>query len=100
MSTGNTVRKVDIDTGEKQWLAQTANLTTAGPSQGADGSIFVATTTGKLYGIAPDTGEIRWIFEISDAPQPDIHAAPLVVGDRVYVGSKDRKLYALDVYRR
>ncbi|MEC9072587.1 MAG: PQQ-binding-like beta-propeller repeat protein, partial [Myxococcota bacterium] len=100
MSTSNTVRKVDIDTGQKMWLAQTAELTTAGPSQGADGSIFVATTTGKLYAISPDTGEIRWIFEISDAPQPDIHAAPLLVGDRVYVGSKDRKLYALDVYRR
>ena len=38
-------------------------------------------------------GEVKWTFS-ADAP---IHSSPAVVGDTVYIGAQDSKLYALDV---
>lgn len=57
----------------------------------ADGTIYVGSTNGKLYALAPD-GTQKWAFQ----SQSKVTCAPAVAPDgTVYFGSQDTYLYAL-----
>lgn len=59
---------------------------------GADGTIYVGSTNGKLYALAPD-GTQKWAFQ----SQSKVTCAPAVAPDgTVYFGSQDTNVYALD----
>ncbi len=46
----------------------------------------------RLVALDAKSGALRWSFQA----QHWIHANPVVAGNRVYIGSQDRKFYALD----
>lgn len=62
------------------------------PVIGADGTIYVGTTEGKLVAVS-NTGTISW-----SATTNDRHGSSPALGQdgTIYVGSTDRKLYAFD----
>ena len=62
------------------------------PAVAADGTIYVGSTDGILYALAPN-GTVKWGYETGD----QIVASPAVGSDgTVYIGSSDRQLYALN----
>ncbi len=56
----------------------------------ANGKVYV-TTTGGLVVLDAETGQLKWRFDT----QMPLGNSPTVVGDVVYVGGMDRKVYAL-----
>jgi outer membrane protein assembly factor BamB len=95
----NTVYAVDAASGQLKWQMPEAGSSegasaeiTATPAVGA-GHVFVPQLDGYLTSYAAATGKQEQAFKTKGA----IHAAPLVIGDTVYVGSDDDHLYALDV---
>jgi large repetitive protein len=58
----------------------------------ADGTIYVGSTSGKLYAFAPN-GTQKWTFQ----SQSKVTCAPAIAPDgTIYFGSQDMNLYALD----
>ena len=91
---GSTSRRLYALTpgGDVLWRAETGGLTSSGPVVDAAGTVYVGSTDGKLYAIGPE-GQVRWTFR-TEGP---IHGSPALSPDQllVYVGSQDRRLYAL-----
>ena len=56
------------------------------------GRVFGAASDGKIYALDAETGDLRWDFQADGK----IWATPVVVGEALYVGSLDKKLYALN----
>lgn len=54
---------------------------------------MVGTDEGKLYGIDRASGSIAWEYQTGGA----ITAGPTAVGNLLFVGSLDRKLYAFSM---
>lgn len=62
------------------------------PAVAAGGTIYVGSTDGILYAVAPN-GIIKWGYETGD----QIVASPAIGSDgTIYVGSTDRQLYAIN----
>lgn len=63
------------------------------PAIGADGTIYVGTTDGKLAAVAGDGSKVKWRATTNDTSG----ASPSIAADgTIYVGSSDHHLYALD----
>ena len=90
-STARFLNRIDPETGDILWRTRTEGISTAAPVEGPDGLIYVGSTVGTLYAIEPEAGEVMWTIDAGDA----IHGTPLVVGDRVYLGSTSRDLVAV-----
>ncbi|MEM9248943.1 MAG: PQQ-binding-like beta-propeller repeat protein [Pseudomonadota bacterium] len=56
-----------------------------------DGQLFVTTGFGALHALDPATGAVRWT-QAFDAP---VDGAPTVLGDLVYVTSRDNRAFAV-----
>jgi len=97
ISTSKYVSKVDFTDGHEIWGVKTQGLTTSGPIQGDDGTLYVGTSAGTVFALEPENGEILWTHQLSTAEEPHIHASPLVVGKKLYISCKDRSLYGLNL---
>lgn len=82
----------------------------------ADGLVYVSSVDGKIYAVSASTGELKWKFATGGERRfsaPGIHgippatemmpdpfdvflSSPVVAGGRVYIGSGDHNVYALD----
>ena len=63
------------------------------PAIGADGTIYVSTTAGKLVAVAPDGSAVKWSATTNDT----LGSSPSIARDgTIYIGSSDHKLYAFD----
>jgi hypothetical protein len=62
------------------------------PPVEADGIMYIGARDGTLYACDLHSGRVEWTFSTGN----QITAAPLVDGDRVYVCSWDKHVYALD----
>jgi outer membrane protein assembly factor BamB len=62
------------------------------PTIGADGTIYVGSTDGKVYALNPD-GSQRWSFATE---QPVYTRAAIGADGTIYLGSGDKKVYALN----
>lgn len=61
------------------------------PAIGADGTIYVGSSGGKLFAVAADGSAVKWTATTNDG----IGSSPAVgVDGTIYVGSSDGKLYA------
>jgi outer membrane protein assembly factor BamB len=61
------------------------------PVIGADGTIYIGTTDGRLHALRPD-GTKKWAFRT----KRDIKSSPAIARDgTIYFGSRDRNLYAV-----
>lgn len=77
--------------GTERWRFLTAGLDRGGPVIDLSGNVYVGDTDGVVHALGPD-GALRWRFVTYDA----IQAAGVLYGDVLYIGSHDRRLYALD----
>lgn len=60
------------------------------------GRVLTVTTSGHLYVHLLDDGRLEWDTAVGDGSTA-FFGAPLVAGGVVYLGSTDRRLYAIDV---
>jgi len=75
-----------------KWSFTTGDLIESSPAIGADGTIYVGSSDGKLYAINPD-GSQKWSFTTGG----QIFSSPAIGADgTIYVGSADNKLYAIN----
>lgn len=70
------------------------------PVIGPDGTVYLGANNGILYGLDPETGEIRWAFP-TGFDTFAIYSTPFVDRDGlVYFGAKDGHVYALRAPRQ
>ena len=107
---------VDQETGAQKWKFKTDGPITSSAAV-ADGTVYFASTDGVFYALAADTGAVKWRFSTErgerrfeargihgsrprgqNAADPfDIFtSSPAVFENRVYFGSGDGNIYALD----
>ncbi len=84
-------------TGEQVWRAQASSEVQDAPAA-AGNMVVVKASDGREYGLDADTGERRWAF---DRTVPGLTlrglSAPLIIGNRVYIGFDSGKLVALNL---
>ena len=90
-STSRYLTRLDVATGDREWRTNLGGLTRSSPMQGTDGTIYIGTTTGNVYALDPGTGEVQWTFDVGDT----VHGTPLLIGNRLFVGSTNRDFFAL-----
>jgi len=81
---------LDAGSGLPVWEYDAGSEITATPAVNG-GAVFIGTGGGLIIAMGMDGREI-WRKEVGDA----VSASVLPVGDRVYAGSRDKHLYALD----
>jgi outer membrane protein assembly factor BamB len=106
---------VDRETGKQKWKSVMTDPISSSPAV-ANGLVYFLTYDGVFYALAEDTGEIKWRFatggerrfeakgihgltpatqNIAD-PMDVFLSSPAVFNGRVYFGSSDGHVYALD----
>jgi len=90
------VYALDATTGANKWQFRTGNKVWAGVAVDGSGSAYVASLDHRVYAVDAANGKEKWRFETGGA----IASAPLFSNGRLYVGSADGLLYALDVNAR
>ena len=90
-STSKFLHKLNTLDGSTLWKTKLAGITTSAPTLDSDGTVYVGTTTGILYGVDGETGDIVFSYDL----EKTMHATPLVVGDSIFVGTLDRNLHGL-----
>ncbi len=111
------VYALDLRTGRQRWKFATHGRVASSPAV-VDGVVYVVSYDGKLYAIDAASGTQKWTFategerrfaaphlhgaEPRDEVMPDLFdfflSSPTVVDGRVYFGSGDRHVYALDAH--
>jgi outer membrane protein assembly factor BamB len=109
------VYAVDAATGRQRWMARTDGPVASTPAL-SGGRVFVVSYDGRLYALDARTGEVLWKFATQGerrfearglhgmqpraqtfADMYDVFlSSPLVVGGKVYFGSGDGHVYAVD----
>jgi eukaryotic-like serine/threonine-protein kinase len=106
---------VDQKSGQQKWKTQTRGPVASSPAV-ADGMVFFLSYDGGFYSLDASTGARKWRFATgyekrfeakglhggapSEQTMPDAHdvflSSPAVFNGRVYFGSSDGNIYALD----
>jgi outer membrane protein assembly factor BamB len=98
---------LDLATRSPRWTFRTAGAIRAKPAVSAD-AVYVAGDDGFVHAIDPASGAEHWRFDLvaaglsRRAPSPDtpffdyLQSSPLVHDGRVYVGSINGMMFALD----
>lgn len=80
-------------TGELRWTFTAGDaIRNSTPAVASDGAVFVGCLDGKLYCVEPD-GTLRRTYSAAH----EIRTSPILHNGRLYFGSYDYRLYALDV---
>ncbi|NUN15453.1 MAG: PQQ-binding-like beta-propeller repeat protein [Myxococcales bacterium] len=90
-STSKYVHKLDAIDGTPIWQKKLEGITYSSPVIDASDTLYIGTTDGILFALDAETGNSRFQFLAKDT----IHATPLIVGDRLFIGSTDRSMYAM-----
>ena len=85
------LRALGREGGVTQWM-RTFEMPLRGALTLANGKLFGASGSGRVYSFDSKTGAVRWFHDYG-AP---FNAQPVVSGSRVYVGSEDGSLLAFD----
>jgi len=109
------VYAVEAASGRQRWMARTGGPVPSTPAI-ADGRVFVTSYDGRLHALDARTGEVLWKFATEGerrfearglhgmqpraqtfADMYDVYlSSPLVAGGRVFFGSGDGHVYAVD----
>lgn len=83
--------------GAQVWRSQASSEVLSSPV-GAGNTVVVKSVDGREYGLDADTGERRWSFD-RNVPNLTLRglSAPLISGNRVYIGFDSGKLAALNL---
>lgn len=91
-TTRGTLARVDLATGTARPLYVTGgDLRMTTPAVGALG-VAVGLTDGSVVAVDPATGDVRWTYRTDG----NVSAAPLWVGETLFVGTMDQRVVALD----
>ncbi|MFO7990990.1 MAG: PQQ-binding-like beta-propeller repeat protein [Thermoplasmata archaeon] len=78
--------------GTLRWNFSTGDRVMSSPAIGHNGTIYVGSNDGDLYGINPD-GTKKWSYHTGD----QVRSSPAIGSDgTIYVGCRDGNLYALN----
>ena len=114
-STDHYLYAVDKDSGALKWKSKTGSGITSSPAV-ADGAVYFGSYDGFFYAVDADTGKLKWKFQTAGErryagkhlhgslpagetmPDPfDFYlSSPVVWQGKVYFGSGDGNIYALD----
>ena len=89
------VKKYDLITGKELWNSDLHEYA-ARPMIAKDGSVFVVTITDKMFKLDASTGKSLWSYDAEKSISSLVvsaGASPLVVGDKVYLGSSKESFY-------
>lgn len=98
------VYAVDAGTGAVRWRFRTGGRVRSSPAI-AGGVVYVGSMDGTLYALELTSGRLRWRFDTEGHrlvsatfgfDRRTIQSSPAVAGGRVFVGSRDGHLYAVD----
>jgi outer membrane protein assembly factor BamB len=92
ISTANGLYAINAVTGNEAWVYPTAMPLGHSPTI-ANGVAYVAGLDKKVHAINANTGAVRSTFEA----EAGFETNPLVVGNRLYIGSRDGTFYALNI---
>lgn len=115
-STDGAVYAIDAATGTEKWKVVTKGRVVSSPAV-AEGTVYIESYDGLLYAIDAVTGQVRWTFatggehrfmarhihglepanELMPDPFDFYLSSPAVSSGRVYFGSGDGNIYAIDV---
>ncbi len=89
------VYAINAETGAKRWVyPREGNLhSIVGGLVASQGRLYFGSAGGVVYALDAATGDWIWQFETED----EIWSTPAINGDTLFIGSFDKKLYALDV---
>jgi outer membrane protein assembly factor BamB len=88
---------LDLSTGALLWRYLAAAPVRHAPAV-ADGTVIVATTTGRIIALAAEDGAERWTLDLAegfDSTETSLWASPTIADGTVYVGHQHR-LVAVD----
>jgi outer membrane protein assembly factor BamB len=89
-SANGTVYALSSASGAIQWTAEIGPVASASPAIGADGSLYVGSTDGRLYALSP-TGAVAWA-----TPLGGTLSTPAIGTDgAVYLTSSNRGVYKM-----
>jgi outer membrane protein assembly factor BamB len=107
-SNDSAIYALRADRGTLVWRVKTGGWVIGRPTI-SGGALYVLSDDGLLYKLASGTGKTEWTFDTHggrlkrELPNPPDHldydyatSAPTVVDGVVYVGSADKRLYAID----
>lgn len=92
------VQAYGAEDGALKWKAALGAAILAAPAVAAD-TVVVLSADGVIHALAADTGALRWTYDTA-VPPLSLHAAaaPLIDGNRVYVGTAGGRLLGLDLH--
>lgn len=79
------------DTPHVAWAVELDDPIQTAPALLPDGNVVVGTLGGKLLGVRPD-GTIAFSASLDDR----VYASPLIIGERIFVGSDDDRFFGLN----
>jgi parallel beta-helix repeat protein len=83
--------RITVDVASYLWRFDTGDVIESSPAIGQDGSIYVGSDSGAMFGINPD-GSKKWRFQTGGR----ITSSPSVYSDTVIFGSEDSNVYKVD----
>ena len=101
-SSDGSLYAMDKNNGELVWKFETSGAISGDLKVSADFVIFCSRDN-HVYAVERGNGHLAWSFEMQTILQPPFcgwdyfSAAPIIEGDRVFVGSGDGHLYALNL---
>ncbi|MFB6243579.1 MAG: PQQ-binding-like beta-propeller repeat protein [Halobaculum sp.] len=87
------VLALDAADGETLWERSVPGSVSVGPGYD-DGVVYVTNIDGLVVALSADSGESQWRVRLPE--EPWISTIPVVFDDRVWVGTLDEGLYAVD----
>ena len=82
---------LNLDNSSVYWTYSTGAAIGESSPAYADGVVYIADLNGWINAIDASNGQKRWAFKANG----EIKSSPVVVGDRVLIGSYDQHLYCL-----
>ncbi|MGH9331628.1 MAG: PQQ-binding-like beta-propeller repeat protein [Vicinamibacterales bacterium] len=85
---------LDLTSGKRKWeyKVSEAGLAESSPAVAGD-LVIVGDMGGVLHAVGAADGRVRWTFKTEN----EIKSSPVIVGDRVLIGSYDTHLYCLSL---
>lgn len=89
---GNNFHKINIETGDEEWIFSESEGFFIGQAAEKDGVIYAPSDDGNLYAIDED-GNLIWSFKTGHY----LWSQPLVTEDAIYLGSMDHFVYGISL---
>jgi len=84
---------LNANTGELKWKYKTGYCVYSSPAVSSDGTVFIGSYDGYIYALDANTGNLKWKYRTGDW----IFSSPAIADKKVFVGSKDGKIYCFGV---